>query len=224
MAKKWSLSELRDYLTQAAGSSETDEPKERRRLQIVRAATELFVRQGYRKTSMSEVADLAGVAKGTIYLYAKDKADLMLQALAEEKQRFLDVLRPVLEDGLAPAERLRLWVRTALVVNTEMPLVSRLLSGDREIVAVLAEIDSAVQDRALEVQLDLAVMMLDDAARPHRWTESELRDRARVLIGLLYSSAHLSEPWVRGWLSTDRFAELLSEMVVSGVCPGPPRA
>jgi len=220
---RWSYEELQSYLEQASGVGDPSDPKEKKRRQIVRSATDLFVRQGYRKTSMTEVADQAGVAKGTIYLYAKTKADLMLQAIAEEKRRYLEVLRPILASQAPPRERLKEWLRAALVINTQMPLVSRLIGGDREILAVLEDVDLEVQDRAIAVQLDFATEMLDLAARPHRWTESELRDRARVLIGLLYSSGHFSEEWVRGWLSNERFAELLADMVVEGVrSPLPP--
>jgi AcrR family transcriptional regulator len=212
-----SYQELARYLDEAVGRGDPDDPKERKRLQIVRAATELFVRQGYRKTSMAEVADQAGVAKGTLYLYARTKADLMGQAIAEEKRRYLEVLRPILEEERPPKERLRTWLRTVLVLNTEMPLVSRLIGGDREILAVLEEVDQQVQDRSVAMQQEFVTEMLDRAARPHRWTASELRDRSRVLIGLLYSSGHFAEPWVRGWLSCERFAEILADLIVDGI-------
>ena len=39
---------------------------------------ELFERLGYRRTSVDEVARQAGVAKGTVYLYFKTKADLLV--------------------------------------------------------------------------------------------------------------------------------------------------
>jgi len=214
---RWSYEELVRYLDHTAGNVDPKDPKERKRLQIVRAATDLFVKQGYRKTSMSEVAEHAGVAKGTVYLYAKTKADLLLQAIAEEKRRYVVVLKPILRGDYAPRERLKLWLRTTLVLNTEMPLVSRLITGDREILSVLEEVEAEVQRKAVDIQLDFVAEMLDTAARPHRWTASELRDRARVLLGLLYSSGHFAEEWVRGWLSCERFAELLTDMIVDGV-------
>ena len=220
MAAQWSFEALEDYLEQAAGTA-ADDPRERKRRQIVQAATELFVRQGYRKTTMSEVAAQAGVAKATIYLYAHTKADLMLQAIVEEKRHYLQVLRPVLESQAPPRQRLKSWLRAALVVSTQMPLVSRLIGGDREILAMLQDVDVEIQDRAARVQLEVVTEMLDLAAGTHRWTGSELRDRARVLIGLLYSSGRFSDDWVRGWLTTERFAELLAEIVVDGVCSQP---
>jgi AcrR family transcriptional regulator len=210
--------ELARYLEEAQ-PREPEDSHQRKRLLIVEAATELFIKQGYRKTSMSEVAERAGVAKGTLYLYAKTKADLMVQAITLEKQRYLGALRPILEDDCAPRERLKRWLRVAVLLNTSMPLISRLISGDREIVAVLKEVNVQVQNRALEIQQQFVTEMLDFAARPHRWSSSELRDRARVLMGLLYSSGSFGEEWVRGWLSPERFAELLADMIVDGIAP-----
>ena len=47
--------------------------------QILEAAIELFSENGMENTSIQEIAELAGVAKGTIYLYFKSKDDLMEQ-------------------------------------------------------------------------------------------------------------------------------------------------
>lgn len=43
---------------------------------VVSAATELFMRRGYRGTQISAVAERAAISPGTIYLYARDKASL----------------------------------------------------------------------------------------------------------------------------------------------------
>lgn len=50
--------------------------KELRRLKISNAARELFTDFGYKSVSMEQIAQKANVAKGTIYLYFKDKDDL----------------------------------------------------------------------------------------------------------------------------------------------------
>lgn len=43
---------------------------------LMETALQLFTSQGLTKTSIAEIADRAGVAKGTFYLYFKDKYDL----------------------------------------------------------------------------------------------------------------------------------------------------
>lgn len=47
--------------------------------QILEAAIELFSERGFESTSVQDIAQWAGVAKGTVYLYFKSKDDLMKQ-------------------------------------------------------------------------------------------------------------------------------------------------
>ena len=54
--------EMRQMLESYSATGDPEDPRERKRLRIIQAATELFIRQGYRKTSMDEVARQAGVA------------------------------------------------------------------------------------------------------------------------------------------------------------------
>ncbi len=52
--------------------------KEKRRKQILKVAAEIFGKRGYWKTDMESIAKKANIAKGTIYLYFKNKEDLFL--------------------------------------------------------------------------------------------------------------------------------------------------
>lgn len=52
---------------------------EARRQAILEAAVGVFVSQGFAAAKLDEVAEKAGVAKGTIYLHFKDKQDLFEQ-------------------------------------------------------------------------------------------------------------------------------------------------
>jgi AcrR family transcriptional regulator len=193
--------------------------KAQRRRQIVDAAKELFIRHGYRKASIDEVARRAGVAKGTVYVYAKNKADLLIQVIIEEKRLLLEKLRPALNEDQTPRQRLRWWLRTALVVHREMPLLARLMSGDREILDLFAEMDPALRERMVELHHTMIGGLLEEAARPHRWTPSELEDRVKVLLGLMYTANSFADERVRGGLSNERFVEVLTESLLEGLLP-----
>ncbi len=52
---------------------------------IFKVATRLFAMKGYKETSMAEVAELTGVAQGTIFYHFKTKEDLFLSILEEFK-------------------------------------------------------------------------------------------------------------------------------------------
>jgi AcrR family transcriptional regulator len=53
--------------------------KENLRQEILDAAREMFVTEGYTNVSMRKIADKIGYSPTTIYLYFKDKADLLHQ-------------------------------------------------------------------------------------------------------------------------------------------------
>lgn len=55
-----------------------EELREQRRARILEAAATVFARKGYQRATMKEVAAEAGIAPGTIYLYFKNKRDLLL--------------------------------------------------------------------------------------------------------------------------------------------------
>ena len=50
--------------------------KNEKKNKLAEAAFDLFVSNGFKNTSIQEIVDKAGVAKGTFYLYFKDKYDL----------------------------------------------------------------------------------------------------------------------------------------------------
>ena len=78
---------------------------------LFEAALDVFSKQGYRATRLEEVAEAAGVSKGTIYHYFQNKEDLLSQAL--EGKRTVHFAR--LEEELAhfkgtASEKLRFLV------------------------------------------------------------------------------------------------------------------
>jgi AcrR family transcriptional regulator len=64
-------------------SSAVESPAETRRAQILEAAATVFAEKGYQRATVREIAARAGVAPGTIYLYFKNKSDLLL-AIADQ--------------------------------------------------------------------------------------------------------------------------------------------
>ncbi|PKF31663.1 TetR/AcrR family transcriptional regulator [Acinetobacter sp. C26M] len=63
--------------------------REEKQKEIISAARTLFLNEGYDATSMSRIANIAGVAPNTIYWYFKDKDELLITILnAELTERF----------------------------------------------------------------------------------------------------------------------------------------
>ena len=68
------------------------EAREQRINQLLNAAVALWLAHPERVPSVAEVADKAGLAKGTVYLYFKSKEDLLLAAHERHVQTFFAAL------------------------------------------------------------------------------------------------------------------------------------
>ncbi len=55
--------------------------KDMKKLEISGNAMKIFARKGFEKTTIQEIADEAGIGKGTIYEYFKTKEDIIVHAI-----------------------------------------------------------------------------------------------------------------------------------------------
>ena len=60
--------------------------KEMKKNALYKTAFELFTTQGITKTTISDIVNKAGVAKGTFYLYFKDKYDIRSKLVMHKAQ------------------------------------------------------------------------------------------------------------------------------------------
>ncbi len=198
------------------GTGDLDEPRAEKRRRILTAASRRFLDQGYRKTTVEEVAEDAGVAKGTVYLYFPSKADLLIHAVAEEKRTYVLALAPVLTAQMPAPERLRTWIRVGLGLAEQMPLTARLLRGDREILAVVHDLGDA-WSQMVDTQLEVVAELLGEAAPHLRRHRARLLERTRILMGLLFAAALTPDARLRGGLDPERWADGLSHLIVDGI-------
>jgi AcrR family transcriptional regulator len=77
------------------------------RRRILEAAREIFFRDGFMATNLDEVAQRAGVAKGTLYRYFDSKAELYVAVLAHDGEIFERKMRETLRRELTPIDQIR---------------------------------------------------------------------------------------------------------------------
>ena len=58
--------------------------KKKKQDALLNTAYHLFTEKGFQKTSISDIVNEAGVAKGTFYLYFKDKLDIRYKLIAKK--------------------------------------------------------------------------------------------------------------------------------------------
>jgi AcrR family transcriptional regulator len=74
---------------------------------IIRNALRIFAKRGYFKTTVDDIAQAAGLAKGTVYLYFKDKQDLYVATIDEHFTRALEALAEIDAKTITPREKMQ---------------------------------------------------------------------------------------------------------------------
>nr|WP_238992328.1 TetR/AcrR family transcriptional regulator [Jiangella ureilytica] len=67
-------------------------PRDQRRAQLLGAAREVFVAQGYHAAAMDDIADRAGVSKPVLYQHFPGKLELYVALLDASKNELLEIL------------------------------------------------------------------------------------------------------------------------------------
>ena len=105
--------------------TDTEASRPDKRALITDAAIAVFAEKGYRSARVADVAKVAGVADGTIYLYFKNKEDLLLSIFEEKMGMFLDALRKDLEGVDCPLETIRIYVKHHFEQLKTNPLIAQ---------------------------------------------------------------------------------------------------
>ena len=96
---------------------------------ILDAAQTVIARQGYQGAQISRIAAEAGVAAGTVYLYFKNKPDLLVSLFRDRLGVLIDSAREHLAEVADPKERLRRFVAghlRALADRRELAVVTQI--------------------------------------------------------------------------------------------------
>lgn len=102
-----------------------------RREEILQAATDVFIEQGYSEARLADIAKRAGVVISTLYLYF-DSKEAMVRVIAQQSQKeLMDQLLPVLEHltGQADIEQFIEIVATFATNNRDSIRIFHLDSG-----------------------------------------------------------------------------------------------
>ncbi len=87
----------------------------------MQAAREMFVAEGVERVSMRKIAEKIGYSPTTIYLYFKDKNDLLSQICEETFARLADNIVAIQRLSDNPIEKLRLGLREYIQFGLKHP-------------------------------------------------------------------------------------------------------
>jgi TetR/AcrR family transcriptional regulator len=153
----------------------TEEERAARRRQILNATATLLERWSLDDVNVDRIAELAGVAKGTVYLYFRTREELVLEVFDRYHGLWLDALETQLRGTMGPLDPNRVG---SLTVSTllDTPLLPRLYGRINLLFCGSVSAEAAHRFRLRQAQRTAAVAAALDGrlpdlttARAERW-------------------------------------------------------
>ncbi len=111
----------------------TEKEKTRLRQKMMRAARDLFARQGLKKTSLADLTSSVGIAKSTFYVFFESKEALFLEVLAEDGPAIEAKMRAELANAADAREGIARLLRGIVHELETNALTRRLLTHPDEL-------------------------------------------------------------------------------------------
>ncbi|WP_433477445.1 TetR/AcrR family transcriptional regulator [Spirillospora sp. CA-142024] len=166
-------------------------PRLARRRQLLGAAQEVFVAQGYHAAAMDEIAERAGVSKPVLYQHFPGKLELYLALLDEHAEALVKTVREALEST----------TDNKLRVQASMQAFYDFVAGDGEAYRLVFESDlrnvAPVRARVDRANQQCAEMIAQVIAEDTNAPAEEAHLLGMGLVGMAEVSA-------RFWLSQHR--------------------
>ncbi|MFC4711826.1 TetR/AcrR family transcriptional regulator [Planococcus dechangensis] len=117
-----------------------DKPKYK---QIIDAAVIVIAENGYHQAQVSKIAKQAGVADGTIYLYFKNKEDILISVFQEKMGVFVSELEKIIAQDASAADKL------GMMINSHFSL----LAGDLHL-AIVTQLELRQSNHEIRIKIN----------------------------------------------------------------------
>jgi AcrR family transcriptional regulator len=185
-------------------------PRSVRRRQLLTAAQEIFVAQGYHAAAMDDIAERAGVSKPVLYQHFPGKLDLYLALLDQHAEALLAAVRAALESTSDNKQR----------VAATIEAYFRFVDEDGGAFRLVFESDLTNQSEVRE-RVDGVTAACAEAIREVIREDAGLPDEAAMLLAVGLSG--MAQVSARYWLATegsiprDAAARLLASLSWRGI-------
>ena len=105
---------LYSFIKKRKGSKRLQKNKSEKYHKILDSAGAVFAEHGFYKAIISQIAARAGVADGTLYLYFKNKDDILYQFISFKTEAVFGQMHAAVKKGVTAEEKLRHLIRCHL--------------------------------------------------------------------------------------------------------------
>lgn len=186
------------------------------RRRILAAAVDLFAEHGYDATSVSQVINRAGVAKGGFYHHFASKDDLLYAVYGDLIERQLDGMQRILGQRMPPAQTLR-----ALI----MDLVETTAGSVREALVFSRELSQLGNRRIVQMRSqrrryqNAVIKLVDDAQQRGQFSPVASPETiAFTIFGVVNEMPRWYRP--TGRMRPEQIGTEIADLVLAGLSTG----
>lgn len=189
-------------------------PRDQRRAQLLKAASEVFAAKGFHAAAMDDIADAAGVSKPVLYQHFPSKLDLYLALLDNKCDQLIEVVESALDSTDDNSDRVAatmdaFWDYVADSDGGFRFIFESDLTGEKEVQKRLTRVNNEIADAIADVIAEDTGLGIE---------------RAKLLATALVGVSQVSS---RYWLSADtnisldEAKELISHIAWRGISSFP---
>lgn len=186
---------------------------ERTRLKIMASAAKVFSKKGFSEASIKDIADNAGIAKGTIYYYVEKKEDLLIMLVQFGQAHLFSKVEQDMEKVATASEKIEVMVRNHLkimkVVGPIMPFfVQNLMAYDSK----LREVMTGFREQLL----DIMTAIIEEGIASGEFRPVDPKKSAVAIIGMVIGQLMQHKVFM-GKINTREILETTVDIAIKGL-------
>jgi AcrR family transcriptional regulator len=204
--------------------------KERRRQAIIRASLRIFSRKGYETTALDEVAREARLAKGTLYLYFKDKEDLYSHVMLDVLEHLAARVVKQTSEARDPLEKLAAVARAQIGFFADNPHYFRLfmVAFNPEMATIHKRLLAPFFEKRRQLGEYLQSLVVEGKKKHLIRGDIDTRDVVLSYMGMVNQAVHSvcmprfeSEGWDDPTASPSQRADSIMKILLQGIAAAP---
>ncbi|MBU5460769.1 TetR/AcrR family transcriptional regulator [Anaerostipes sp. MSJ-23] len=172
-----------------------EEKKKKKQNALLETAYKLFTHKGFQKTSIADIAHEAGVAKGTFYLYFKDKTDIHYKLIAHKAAAlFKRAYAELMEQNILSFEDQIIFLLDQMIEElVKNPTLLRLISKHLGWGIFKDSLVEPIDDAQRNIY-DIYMKLLKNSGHNFREPEVMIYMIIELLGGCCYNSILMNQP------------------------------
>ena len=181
---------------------------------ILASATALFAKQGYMRTSISELADACQLSRGALYHYFESKEAILLEILDTHVRRMMADVEQAMSQHQQTVDQFRAAIGAIVVLNARSSDEQRLILNDLTFLAPEEQQTIKNLERKLVETISDLLVKLDREGRMVKRTR-------KVYTMMLFGILNYSHTWYdsKGGVDPKEFADRVVDLFLNGFLP-----